>query len=53
MRIILFLFMALFMSANFASCTPTSLTDSTLTEQGKTGDDDGEILPEEAEDDDD
>ncbi|WP_157811543.1 hypothetical protein [Lacinutrix sp. Bg11-31] len=53
MRIILFLFTALFMSANFTSCTPTSLIDSTLTEQGTIGDDDGEILPEEAQDDDD
>ena len=48
MKTIFYLFIVLFMSANFTSCTPTSLTENS-TEQS-TGGEDGEVEDDEDDD---
>jgi hypothetical protein len=47
MKTILYLMIALFMSANITSCNPTSIAEDELIEQQATDccDEDGEILP--------
>ncbi len=50
MKTLLYLMIALFMSANITSCTPTALTDSTQHSQAQaqdTGGEDGEVEEEE------